>query len=83
MMVAKGVPCMGPVTQTGCGVLCPAHGRDCYACYGPAENANAASLAQRLRANGLGATGREAPLPVDQQRRAGLRRGRRERSPGS
>ncbi len=56
VMVAKGVPCMGPVTQTGCGVLCPAHGRDCYACYGPAENANAASLAQRLRANGLGAT---------------------------
>ncbi len=53
VMVARGVPCMGPVTQTGCGVLCPKHGRDCYACYGPAENANSASLAQRLRANGL------------------------------
>ena len=56
VMVAKGLPCMGPVTQTGCGALCPAHGRDCYACYGPAENTNAASLAQRLRANGLGET---------------------------
>jgi coenzyme F420-reducing hydrogenase gamma subunit len=53
VMVARGVPCMGPVTQTGCGVLCPKHGRDCYACYGPAENANGASLAHRLRANGL------------------------------
>jgi coenzyme F420-reducing hydrogenase gamma subunit len=57
VMVARGLPCMGPVTRTGCGVLCPTRDRDCYACYGPAENVNAASLAARLRANGLDEAG--------------------------
>jgi coenzyme F420-reducing hydrogenase gamma subunit len=53
VLVAKGEPCMGPVTRTGCGALCPAFGRDCYACYGPAENANTAAMAQRLQGLGL------------------------------
>jgi coenzyme F420-reducing hydrogenase gamma subunit len=53
VLVAKGVPCMGPVTRTGCGALCPSFGRDCYACYGPAENPNAESLARRLEGLGL------------------------------
>lgn len=53
VMVAKGIPCMGPVTRTGCGALCPAFGRDCYACYGPAENLNTESLARRLEGLGL------------------------------
>jgi coenzyme F420-reducing hydrogenase gamma subunit len=44
---------MGPVTQTGCGVLCPKMGRDCYGCFGPAENANAAALAAQFRQLGL------------------------------
>jgi hypothetical protein len=46
---------MGPVTRTGCGALCPAFGRDCYACYGPAENANTESLARRFAGLGLAA----------------------------
>ena len=53
VMVARGVPCMGPVTRTGCGALCPAFGRDCYACYGPAENPNTAAQANRLAGLGL------------------------------
>jgi sulfhydrogenase subunit delta len=53
VLVAKGVPCMGPVTRTGCGALCPRFGRDCYACYGPAENANTVSLGRRFRGLGL------------------------------
>jgi coenzyme F420-reducing hydrogenase gamma subunit len=53
VMVTKGVPCMGPVTRTGCGALCPSFGRDCYACYGPAENPNPESLARRLEGLGL------------------------------
>ncbi len=53
VMVAKGVPCMGPVTRTGCGAICPSFGRDCYACYGPAENPNTASLGRRLEGLGL------------------------------
>ena len=38
VMVTKGIPCLGPVTQTGCGSICPAMGRDCYGCFGPAES---------------------------------------------
>lgn len=53
VMVTKGIPCMGPVTRTGCGALCPSFGRDCYACYGPAENPNTLSLARRLEGLGL------------------------------
>jgi coenzyme F420-reducing hydrogenase gamma subunit len=53
VMVSKGLACMGPVTRTGCGALCPAFGRDCYACYGPAENSNAPALVQRFAGLGL------------------------------
>jgi sulfhydrogenase subunit delta len=44
-MVARGTPCMGPVTQAGCGALCPAYDRGCYACFGPKETPNTRSLA--------------------------------------
>jgi coenzyme F420-reducing hydrogenase gamma subunit len=53
VMVASGEPCMGPVTRTGCGALCPRFGRDCYACFGPAENINGTAMAQRLGGLGL------------------------------
>lgn len=53
VMVARGEPCMGPVTHTGCGALCPSFGRECYGCYGPAESSNAGSLAQRFEGLGL------------------------------
>lgn len=52
VMVTRGEPCMGPVTRTGCGALCPAFGRACYACYGPADTTNTDALARRF--NGLG-----------------------------
>ncbi len=38
VLVAKGMPCLGPVTRTGCGAICPAMGRECYGCFGPAEH---------------------------------------------
>ena len=53
VMVTQGMPCMGPVTQTGCGAICPSVGRDCYACYGPAENSNTTSLGHRFTGLGL------------------------------
>jgi sulfhydrogenase subunit delta len=37
VLVAKGIPCLGPVTRTGCGAICPGMGRDCYGCFGPSE----------------------------------------------
>jgi coenzyme F420-reducing hydrogenase gamma subunit len=53
VMVSRGVPCMGPVTRAGCGALCPSLGRDCYGCYGPAENANTDSLTAQFARQGL------------------------------
>lgn len=44
VLVTSGQACMGPVTQTGCGALCPSVNRACYACYGPSENPNPKSL---------------------------------------
>lgn len=44
IVVARGVACMGPVTQAGCGALCPTYNRGCYGCFGPKEGANVASI---------------------------------------
>jgi len=49
VMVARGVPCLGPVTQEGCGAICPSYGRGCYGCFGPKETPNTASLSARWR----------------------------------
>jgi coenzyme F420-reducing hydrogenase gamma subunit len=49
VMVARGVPCLGPVTQDGCGAICPAYARGCYGCYGPKETPNTASLSASWR----------------------------------
>lgn len=47
--VARGIACLGPVTQAGCGALCPSYDRGCYGCYGPMETPNTASLTNQLR----------------------------------
>ncbi len=52
VMVAAGVICLGPVTQAGCGNLCPPRGRGCYGCFGPMETPNTASLARWMAALG-------------------------------
>ncbi|MBD3218433.1 MAG: oxidoreductase [candidate division Zixibacteria bacterium] len=49
VMVAHGTPCLGPVTQTGCGALCPSYNRGCYGCFGPKETPNTNSLAEWLK----------------------------------
>jgi sulfhydrogenase subunit delta len=53
VMVTQGTACMGPVTHTGCGALCPSAGRGCYGCYGPGENPNTAALGQWFVGLGL------------------------------
>jgi coenzyme F420-reducing hydrogenase gamma subunit len=49
VMVSHGVACLGPVTQAGCGALCPLYARGCFGCFGPKEQANTESLAAHWR----------------------------------
>jgi coenzyme F420-reducing hydrogenase gamma subunit len=59
VMVAHGIPCLGPVTQAGCGALCPGYDRGCYGCYGPARQANVAALSRQFLSTGV------APEAID------------------
>jgi coenzyme F420-reducing hydrogenase gamma subunit len=54
VMAAHGAPCLGPVTQAGCGALCPSYHRGCYGCFGPMESPNTASLGTRWETMGVG-----------------------------
>jgi len=53
VMVAHGTPCLGPVTQAGCGALCPAYNRGCFGCFGPMESPNLVALASRWQELGV------------------------------
>lgn len=53
VMVAQGVPCLGPVTQSGCGAICPAYDRGCYGCFGPNPQGNLVSLTTHLQTTGV------------------------------
>ncbi len=53
VMVAHGTPCLGPVTQAGCGALCPSYNRGCYACFGPKETPNTSSLSKQWEELGV------------------------------
>jgi coenzyme F420-reducing hydrogenase gamma subunit len=53
VMVSQGIPCMGPVTQLGCGAICPKLGRGCYGCYGPQQNPNTQALGHLFKHIGL------------------------------
>lgn len=44
VMVAHGEACLGPVTQAGCGALCPSYNRGCYGCFGVKEQAQVGAL---------------------------------------
>jgi sulfhydrogenase subunit delta len=52
-MVARGTPCLGPVTHAGCGAICPAYARGCYGCFGPKETPNVPALAGHWRQLGV------------------------------
>jgi len=54
VMVARGLPCLGPVTHAGCGAICPAYHRGCYACFGPMESPNTPALSAAFAARGAG-----------------------------
>jgi coenzyme F420-reducing hydrogenase gamma subunit len=51
--VARGIACLGPVTQAGCGAICPSYCRECFGCYGPKEQATSSGLAEYYAATGV------------------------------
>jgi coenzyme F420-reducing hydrogenase gamma subunit len=53
VMVARGTPCLGPVTHAGCGAICAAYDRGCYGCYGPAKGPNISAITGRFVELGL------------------------------
>ena len=52
VVVAHGEPCLGPVTRTGCGALCPRMHRGCYGCFGPADDPNMPAFTGLLAGQG-------------------------------
>jgi sulfhydrogenase subunit delta len=52
-MVAAGATCLGPVTQAGCGALCPSYDRACFGCFGPKPHANTGSLSAYWSRTGI------------------------------
>ncbi|WP_373045313.1 oxidoreductase [Vulgatibacter sp.] len=57
VVVARGTPCLGPVTHAGCGALCPSYHRGCYGCFGPMETPDTRSLRGNLHQLGLDRAG--------------------------
>ena len=53
IMVSQGTACLGPVTQAGCGAICPAYNRGCYSCFGPQDSHNTPSLSSWFENNGM------------------------------
>lgn len=57
VVVAEGMPCLGPVTHAGCGALCPRHHRGCFGCFGPSAAPRTATLIPLLRRDGMSDSG--------------------------
>jgi len=53
VMVARGLPCLGPLTRTGCGAICPAYNRGCYGCFGPLDAPNSDSWSAQVMKDGM------------------------------
>ncbi|MDZ4850992.1 MAG: oxidoreductase [Pirellulaceae bacterium] len=52
--VASNTACLGPITQSGCGAICPKFDRGCYGCFGPAGQSNCHSLSDWYLEHGIG-----------------------------
>ncbi|MCP5352693.1 MAG: sulfhydrogenase subunit delta [Chromatiales bacterium] len=55
VMVTRDEPCLGPLTRTGCGALCPEFGRACYGCFGPSQSPNHLSWGAHVQRGGMSA----------------------------
>jgi coenzyme F420-reducing hydrogenase gamma subunit len=75
VLVARGVPCLGPVTHAGCGALCPSFARGCYGCFGPKETPNVDSIGHWLTKSGETPSGFVRSLRTFNTWAAGFREG--------
>ena len=82
-MVAHGTPCLGPVTQAGCGAICPAFGRGCYGCFGPMATPNTGALVPHLERLGMTGTDVHRVFRTFNAARRGLPRRRRSGRPSA
>ncbi|MFH1978849.1 MAG: hypothetical protein ABII97_00455 [Patescibacteria group bacterium] len=48
-IVEEKKPCLGPITQGGCGAVCVTSGSPCYGCFGKRDGANTEALKKALR----------------------------------
>lgn len=55
VLVARELPCMGPVTHDGCGALCPTYDRACYGCFGPMDDPKVDRFGEELALRGFAA----------------------------
>ncbi len=53
VLVARELPCMGPVTHDGCGALCPSYDRACYGCFGPMDDPKPERFSREFELRGL------------------------------
>ncbi|HTQ10130.1 MAG TPA: hypothetical protein VMI31_08680 [Fimbriimonadaceae bacterium] len=53
VVVGQGAACLGPITQAGCGAICPSFERGCYGCFGPCMTPNTASWSQLMTKHGV------------------------------
>lgn len=51
-LLDEGKICLGPITNGGCGALCPSNGVICYACRGPYNDANYEAFLDMLEKKG-------------------------------
>jgi sulfhydrogenase subunit delta len=52
-LLLKGIMCVGPLTASGCGAVCPSHGLPCLGCWGPVDEANVSSEFNLLKEKGF------------------------------
>jgi coenzyme F420-reducing hydrogenase gamma subunit len=76
LLVSHTRPCLGPITRTGCGVLCPSLDRPCYGCFGPKDGANIESLIGIFRRKGISQN--ECMILLDKMNTYAYRRARLE-----
>lgn len=51
-ILEQGKICLGPITNGGCGALCPTNNTECYGCRGPNKDANIKAFLEMLNSRG-------------------------------